>query len=68
MSEYQKTTCCRCEVYKHTPVRCDDLGGYICGGCLEDAYHDQKTRAVTAETTITELEEERGVLLTGKTL
>lgn len=36
--EFQRTTCCVCGVYKHTPVRNDDLGGYICGGCLEKAY------------------------------
>lgn len=36
--EFQRTTCCVCGVYKHTPVRNDDLGGYICGGCLERAY------------------------------
>src|ERR1700689_1520936 len=30
--EFQRTICCVCGVYKHTPVRNDDLGGYICGG------------------------------------
>lgn len=36
--EFQRTTCCVCGVYKHTPVRNGDLGGHICGGCLERAY------------------------------
>ena len=41
--EFQRTNCAICGVYKHTPIRNDDLGGYVCGGCLEQAYIEAKT-------------------------
>lgn len=42
----QSTICGICLVRKHTPVRNDSLGGYVCGGCLEQAYEN-----ATAENT-----------------
>lgn len=32
----QATNCCRCGQMKHTPWR--DVDGYVCAGCLGDAY------------------------------
>lgn len=45
----QHTTCCVCSVDKHTPVRSDELGGYICAGCLEKAYLREKELRESAE-------------------
>jgi hypothetical protein len=41
---FQITTCAICLKQKHTPVRNDSLGGYICGGCLERAYESARER------------------------
>jgi hypothetical protein len=53
--EFQRTHCCVCSVYKHTPVRNDNLGGYVCGGCLETAYEDSTERAENAEAKLSAL-------------
>lgn len=31
----QATKCAMCSEHKHTPLRNDDLGGYICFTCIE---------------------------------
>lgn len=56
-SSYQHTSCCICLVDKYTPVRCDELGGYICGGCLEKAYFVELERAEKAEYALASVEE-----------
>lgn len=35
VGQQQGTVCAGCGVFKHTPVRRDSMGGYVCGGCLE---------------------------------
>lgn len=35
VAQQQGTACAGCGVFKHTPVRRDSMGGYVCGGCLE---------------------------------
>lgn len=44
---YQMTDCCMCGIHKHTPVRNDTLGGYVCGGCLEGAYEEIRAALAT---------------------
>lgn len=49
---FQITMCCACLKQKHTPVRNDNLGGYICGGCLENAYESTEARAKELESVL----------------
>ena len=36
----QHTNCAVCGILKHTPVRRDSMGGYVCGGCLDNKINE----------------------------
>jgi hypothetical protein len=41
-SSTQATKCCQCGEMKHTPLRVDHLGGYICLTCIDRELHKAK--------------------------
>jgi hypothetical protein len=56
-AQTQATTCAVCLVYKHTPVRRDSMGGYVCGGCLEKELDALTAALATRDAHILELAE-----------
>lgn len=54
----QRTNCAACGECKPTPFRNDRLGGYVCAGCLENAYEDATQRLQESEAREAELKAE----------
>src|SRR6185312_9866945 len=55
-SSTQATNCAVCGEHKHTPLRIDWMGGYVCLTCIDKQLESREQQALTDEQIIDEFE------------